>query len=396
LNLNRLPNECFIDYADRLINNKQNYDLDHTEIYELLFNTVMSSTESRKRLYGVKETIEQLKKEGFENLTEDEIFLKLENKKIELQKEKVKLSTLRNDLNKLIRDNSRRELILEEVLRIIPKVDKVEFNPLITQDKNRDYLLCISDIHYSSFFTSQNNEYSVDIVKERFEILLGELIKFVNKEKINKLYISNNGDSIQGIIRISDLKKNQLGLLESVISFSRFMGDFLNELSKHVNIEYYHVPNANHADIRLFDEKRNQTGENLEYLIVNYIHDYLKENERIIVHIPKKDFIEFELQGYNIISMHGDEVKNIKTILEKISMRNRKFYDYVILGHFHSTLEQTVYEGETNNMEILITPSIVGSCPYSDSLMVGSKSSAKLHIFEKDKGRIQSNNFILN
>lgn len=396
--VDRLENESFLDYTDRLISNKKNYDLDHSEIYEMLFGVVISGTESRKRIYGLKDMIETLKAEGFEKLTDDEVFRKLESKKIEIQKERMKLSTLRNDLNKTVRDESRRELLLEEMIRVIPRADKVEFRPREIQDMDKGYLLRISDIHYSSFFKSINNEYSIEILHERFEILLGELMAFIEKEGVKKLYVANQGDSLQGLIRISDLKKNQIGLMESVVGFSRFMGDFLNALSEYVDIEYYHVPTANHSDIRLFDPKNNQTGENLELLMINYIHDYLRKNDKVFVALPEenKDYLEFNIQGFDFISLHGHQTKNVNTYLEKVSMRNRKFYDFCLMGHYHTGYEKTLYEANGHNVELLVSGSIVGSDPYADTLLLGSKSSAKLDVFQKTKGRVQSNTIILN
>lgn len=393
----RHENESFLDYADRLIDNYKMYDLDRVEIYDILFDEMISSDESRKRLYGARAIIDKLKEEGFEKLTEDEMFKKLETKKMEIKSERVKLSTVRNDLNKKITEMSRRELLVEEVLNVIPKVEKVDFKPLIQQDDNKSYMLNFSDIHYDYFFLSENNEYSIDILKERFNKLLGELVKTIEKEKISLLTVVNCGDSINGLIRISQLQTMRLGVVQSVVSFSRFMGDWLNELSKHVEIIYRHVPTSNHSQLRIFDKGRFIGGEDLELLIVNYIHDYLANNDRVKVDINlDNEYITFNLQGYKIIAFHGHQFRKSDNVLEKINTVHRKFYDTIIFGHWHSSYEKTLFEGVDNNVELLVSPSIVGSDPYSDSLLVGAKSSAKLHIYEKGKGRVQAYNYILN
>lgn len=205
--IDRKQDESFLDYADRLIKNKKEYELDNSEIYDLIFGYTLSSDESRKRLYGCSDLIEALRKEAFDGLTEDEIFQKLESKKLELYKERIKLSTLRNDLNRQYRDEARRELILEEIKNLIPKAEPVPFKLKNVQDNKKEYVLTISDIHYGQIFESINNEYSVEIVQKRFEALLSEVVDFVRKNKVEKLYVINLGDSLHGLLRISDLKK---------------------------------------------------------------------------------------------------------------------------------------------------------------------------------------------
>ena len=56
-----------------------------------------------------------------------------------------------------------------------------------------------------------------------------------------------------------------------------------------------------------------------------------------------------------------------------------------------------MYVGESNGCtEIKVVPSIVGSCPYSDSLTVGSKSMAKMYKIEKNIGITEEYTFVLN
>ena len=44
----------------------------------------------------------------------------------------------------------------------------------------------------------------------------------------------------------------------------------------------------------------------------------------------------------------------------------------------------------------LVAPSIVGSCQYSDKLMVGGKSMAKIYGFDRVEGLVETRNLILN
>ena len=111
--------------------------------------------------------------------------------------------------------------------------------------------------------------------------------------------------------------------------------------------------------------------------------------------IENKPYIEFELNGYNFIALHGDAIKNRDSALKDLTMLHRKFYDYVMMGHFHSGMTKTVAEGLTNNKDVIIVPSFIGSDPYSDSLLVGSKGAAKLYGVTAN-GITKEETFILN
>jgi hypothetical protein len=58
----RKENESFLDYADRLIINRIEYDLDKTEVYELLYGEQVSADHARKCLTNLERTIEESKK----------------------------------------------------------------------------------------------------------------------------------------------------------------------------------------------------------------------------------------------------------------------------------------------------------------------------------------------
>ena len=91
------------------------YDIDRSEIYALLFNEEMSSTESRKRLYGVSALIDRLKEEGFESITDDEMLNKIKEQTLEFEKEKVKFQDQRREYYKLVRTMSRDEHIIGSI-----------------------------------------------------------------------------------------------------------------------------------------------------------------------------------------------------------------------------------------------------------------------------------------
>lgn len=396
--LKRLPNERKLSYIKRITENKDVLDLDYSEWANLICGKQYSSENARKAYYIVKPMLDSLEEETINNINDNELLDELTMKKIEIEKERKKLQATKSEYNKYLRVDSRFELFYENIRESIQVIEVPELYPIEKVYNNKHSVLNFSDVHYGSKFKGINNEYSREICKQRFEKLLGETIDYVKENNITDLTIINNGDSLQGMLRLSDLKANEIPVVEALVEFSQLMASFLNQLSSHVNIKYYHVNSANHMELRLLNSKAGEMAtEDMEKIIINYIGDMLLNNPRIYIHREMKfDFVELDILGFNIVALHGHQVKNIKNFIRDISQRQRRFYDYAILGHFHGGMNLTVGESDINNIEVLVSPSFVGSCTYADSLMVGGKAMAKIYEFEENKGLVVTRNIILN
>ena len=90
------------------------------------------------------------------------------------------------------------------------------------------------------------------------------------------------------------------------------------------------------------------------------------------------------------------KLKNIKDSLKDLSQLHRKFYDFVFLAHWHGSSETVVGESIVGDTEVLVCPSFIGSDPYSDSLMRGSKSSCKIFGFDYYQGHTETYKIVLN
>lgn len=323
------------------------------------------------------------------------------DEKIEmLRKERIKLQTANVERIRIDRSESRQEMYYEYVGKVIEALKPPIFRPIIGNKKSEiNYITAIADVHYGAKYRSINNEYSPEIAKERFEDLTGRLIAFVQEKKIAKLTIVSLGDLLQGILRLSDLKINDSSIVKATVEICRLIANMLNELSAYTEISYYHTPSANHTQIRVLNAKASELAdEDLEYLIGNYIKDLCAHNGRIFVHLAREgeNFVEVHVPGNEIIAMHGHQIKNVESAVKDISILHKKFYDTILVGHLHSGKEIPSHEGVLGDSEILISPSFVGSDPYSDSLYKGSKASVKVYGFDKLYGHTETYKFILN
>lgn len=323
------------------------------------------------------------------------------DEKIEiLRKERIKLQTVNIERKRIDKSESRQEMYYEYVGRVIEALDPPVFRPIIGNKKSEiNYITTIADVHYGAKYRSINNEYSPEIAKERFEDLTGRLITFIQGKQIAKLTIVSLGDLLQGVLRLSDLKINDSSIVKATVEICRLIANMLNELSEYTEISYYHTPSANHTQIRVLNAKASELAdEDLEYLMGNYIKDLCAHNERISVHLAREgeNFIEVHIPGNEIIAMHGHQIKNVENAIKDISILHKKFYDTVLLGHFHNGKEIPSHEGILGDAEVLISPSFVGSDPYSDSICKGSKSCVKVYGFDRLYGHTETYKFILN
>lgn len=325
----------------------------------------------------------------------------IRKEKEELRKERIKLQTLNIERNRIDRSESRQELYYEYVGNAIETLPMPEFKPLFecVEDNDINYLVCISDLHYGAVFKSENNEYSPIIFKDRLEYLTEQIYDFVCKKRLSKIHVACLGDTLQGIIRSSDLKINDSSVVKAVVDISRLLAQFLNSLSEFVQVDYYHVPSANHTQLRPLGTKASEIAdEDLEYVISNYIHDLCINNDRIKVMMAcgNQQYIQINIDGFEVLAMHGHQIKNIESALKDISMLRRSMCDYLILGHFHNGKEIPSSEGCVHDTEILVCPSFVGSDPYSDSIMKGSKAAVKIYGFDEIYGHTETYKIILN
>lgn len=400
--LKKRENETQFEYIIRITNGKKDksLDIDYVEWSELIYGKTYSSDVARRMFYGVERFISvyEEEKELIHNIDDSEIIKKIEEKTKELKFERKKVQAEKSELNRYENKASKYETYYENVANAIVKLPSPKFRDLEIEDNEKAYILQFSDVHYGATFKTITNEYSREICKERFNKLLFETIEFVKKNKVHELYIVNNADSLQGMLRMSDLRINDVAVVDSLVEFQKLIAEFLNRLSEYCYVRYYQVQTANHTELRLLNSNAGQmANEDMEKIIVNYINDVLADNERVFVNTEfKEDNLQFKVLDYEMIALHGHTINSQKTALKDKSNQYKKFFDYMLIGHFHSGYEMFVGEKETHSLEMLCSPSFVGTCPYADKLMVGGKSACKIYTFERGKGHTDSKIIILN
>lgn len=312
-----------------------------------------------------------------------------------LRQERIKKQTLMLQENQNNREWARHELFYELVGQYVQRLSVPEFESRVPDDSFTDYIVTFGDIHYGAEFVSEHNEYSPTIAKERIKVMCGDIIDFVQKHNLSHITIVNLGDDIQGILRISDVKLNSTPVVKAVVEVSHVLAEFLNALSSLCNVTYYHVPYSNHTQTRPLGSKANELPqEDLEYVIEHYISDLLADNPRVNVVYSSgiHKYVTIQMYNYSIVALHGHQFKGV----DQFRRLYGKSVDYVLIGHQHVGKEVGCYENGDNDVELLVSPSIVGSDPYSDSLYLGSKSAFKIFGFDSQQGHTETYKFLLN
>ena len=379
-------------------------DLDWSEIcdkYDLDFNPDTIRKGSQPPLVGsafVSEYYKWKESQRDSGDKEDSYFKELQIQRRQLEKERQKLYATKTEYSRQVRQQSRFELFYENIARELNEYDVPEFIGLNYSEQMKSYVLSIADIHAGANFITETNEYSFEEVTRRFNKLFNDVVYFIKEKNINNLKVLCLGDDIQGILRLSDLQLNESSVVKATVFVARTIAHFLNELSAYCYIDYYHCPTSNHSQSRPLGTKASEiASEDVEYVICNYIKDVLVNNNRISVHTNfGYEYIEIPIFGFKTIAMHGHTINNIDNALKDLTYHKKTFYTTVFLAHYHASKVGTVGEMSNTDCEVIVCPSFVGSCPYSDKLMKGAKPSCCIYGYDEKYGHTETYKIFLN
>ena len=335
---------------------------------------------------------------GCFGIGEDEYYQKLQIEKRELEKERQKLYATKTEYTRQVRQQSRFELFYENVTDEIKALNVPEFVGTSYSANDKEYILTIADIHAGANFITETNEYSFEEITKRFNRLLNQTINFVCERQLSRIKILCLGDDIQGILRLSDLQLNESSVVKATVFVAKTIANFLNRLSEYCYIDYYHCPTSNHSQIRPLGTKASEiASEDVEYIICNYIKDVLVDNERIMVNTNfGYEYIEIPIFDFKTIAMHGHTIKNIDNALKDLTYHKKTFYTTVFLAHYHASKMGVVGEMSDTDCEVIVCPSFIGSCPYSNSLLKGAKPSCCIFGYDEQYGHTETYKFFLN
>lgn len=369
----KLANENIEDYILRLSKEKKlNKTITWQGIAEALepeFNIIRSEAWVRRKVKTI---------EAERDIDTSLSIQELQQKLLELKKEKVKIADERVQINAHIKKLARIETYKEIALEAAQEVSKIKILPKYTLKENfkenKEAILCIGDWHYGLDFKNPWNEFNPEICKERVAYLKDKTIQYIIANKCKHLHLVNLQDLIAGRIHLSLRLESRYDVITQTIHVSEILAEFITSISKYIPITYYDCLD-NHSRLEP-NIKDAQDSESLARIIPWYLKERLKENENVTFkeNVFGHDIITFETMGHKVMAVHGDKDTPNKCI-DNLSLLTRDSYSLICMAHRHHFSMD-----EKDQCRLLCNGSLMGSDGYALKLRLHSKPSQTLII----------------
>ena len=314
---------------------------------------------------------------------EDSLTASIDEKILELKKEKVKLSDERVQNNAYVRQLAREETIKEIAKEAAYQVGQQK--PFLQSENTfepghpKSAILQISDWHYGIDIENAWNKYNPDIAKSRVNKLKDTVIARCKENKVNYLCIADLGDLIAGRIHLGLRLESRFDVITQTIEVSELVAEMINAfVQEGIYVDYYSCLD-NHS--RLEPNKSDAMDlESLQRIIPWYLKERFKDEENVNVNNNYfgEDIITFNILGYDILGVHGDKDSQI-SMIDKLSMMTKHHFDMMLSAHMHHFSAD-----EKNETLVISNSSLMGTDTFAKKLRLSSLPSQNLIIVSRD------------
>jgi len=394
----REPSESDYEYHKRLVEgklvDKTLAEYDYAELAPLVYGKEYSTDVARRMMYGSCKTIELLDSEreiaavGYTGSADPEIvdmITALEQKKIELQKERQKFFDERNAYNKVIRDRAREEE-LNEILENAVKygtLPRLEYEETDIPNGESSVLVSLNDIHYGANVDNYWNKYNSDICAEMMSRYLRRVIKIAELHGSDECIVYQNGDSIHGNIHYSIAVTNKEAVIDQIKGVSELIAEFLAQLSRHFNVVKYVSVSGNHSRLNP-DKSMVTTRERLDDLVEWYLKARLQGFENVVIGAGERiddTIYTIDVRGKTYAGVHGDYDDSASKVQTLQTMVGKKVYA-VLSGHLHHNKVDSV-----QGVKAVMSGSFIGMDDYCVSKRIVGRQEQIVCVCD-DKGII--------
>jgi len=274
----------------------------------------------------------------------------------------------------------------------MPPISIAERSPIAPIGK-RTLVLCVADCHYGAEWIVRGlrgeilNRYNPEVFGERMDDLLAQVREIIVKENISDVQLLLCGDSLDGMLRNSQLMKLRWGVIESCMRFSEHMAQWIAALSQYAAVSVCGV-DGNHTETRTLNSKRGDfPGENLEKVIFWFLAERLKGVPGVFVDSVTEQRKHLTVQGFNLLLTHGTDIKSLENAAKQTMLLYGEAIDYLICGHKHREQEYVSGYTDQGNSVVIRVPSVCGMDEYAQRLGYGGKPGALAMVLEAGYGR---------
>lgn len=389
MNIIKQKNETHFEYLKRLTFNRKELGLSYSEWAKLVAGYECSDDNGRKSLYLVRALLLRLDEELEEGLkaeiegaeSVETLIQELEEKKLELQKERVKLQDQRRSYLSLVRTEARWEVLLDLIKESILDLEPLKLKPTPNDKGMRtEGTLVLSDWHIGASINTPHNRFNNEIAKERVAKLKTDTIKYCQLHKVKRLNVVIAGDLINGIIHVQTRISNQEDVIKQTVFCSELLSQLINDLSNEIPEVEIHYTIGNHGRVSP-NIKESMDSENFEYLILEFLKLRLSNKKNVSFNDCKhidKEIVVYNVFGQTIACVHGHREKKpfntVSTLSDFLGMK----IDMVVLGHFHNF---------TIKNNVIGNGAFSGCDEYANNLRFNNKPSQTLIIHFEEGGK---------
>ena len=285
----------------------------------------------------------------FNNLSEDRYIQELQNNKHELAKQTVKIRDERNELQRIIREEARKESYKEQFLRAITSYESkplgFDNSKVVNRDtyQENDLIISLMDVHAGIEIDNYFNKYNEHILKERLNKYLNKICTVMKRHESQNIHVIIS-ELVSGIIHHELRIENNQNLIEQFLFATDYVSQFLSELSYLFDNVYVYVCPGNHGRISPKKEE-SLKGENIEHLILPFLEAKLQNFKNI--YFNKNDIEEsvvvFNVRNHMVMAAHGDK-DTPNNVVQKFTLMFGVRPHLIYLGHRHTNGYSTVYD----------------------------------------------------
>ena len=257
----------------------------------------------------------------------------------------------------------------------------------------RTLVLCVADCHYGAEWIVRGlrgeilNRYNPEVFGERMDDLLAQVREIIAREGISDVQLLLCGDSLDGMLRNSQLMKLRWGVIESCMRFSEHIAQWIAALSQYATVSVCGV-DGNHTETRTLNSKRGDfPGENLEKVIFWFLAERLKGVPGVFVDSVTEQRKHLTVQGFNLLLTHGTDIKSLENAAKQTMLLYGEAIDYLICGHKHREQEYVSGYTDQGNSVVIRVPSVCGMDEYAQRLGYDGKPGALAMVLEAGYGR---------
>lgn len=387
--LKKRESESDFEWKVRLCNAKLNkeIDLDWSEISEIL-GLGISSDHLRKLSYAYKEFSEHINNKIENNVTGvDEIINKLETKKLEFEKEKIKLQDQKREYRNLIKIDARfehiRDCIKEEIKNLNIEKPLVNTHIHLIDFGNREASLLCSDWHTGLEVDNHWNKFNIEVLKQRVSMLVAKTVHRCKENRVGTLHMELLGDLLNGYIHLSTRVFNEEDVIKQTMICSEVLAEAINELSRNVGKIKVYNSIGNHGRCTA-NVKESLSTENFENLLPWYLKARLVNlhNVEFVENTFDEEIVVYDVFNEKIFSIHGHK-DSPNNAISSLSKMLKVFPTRVHMGHFHRH-----FELEDAGIVVSVNGCLSGTDQYAKDKRLYSIPHQKLIIFDRYEGEL--------